>query len=152
MWTLYRRPGEREEIQCIRWPKPLFWPFSAFSRPIECKVGACFQPKRGSKMVGQGCPDQTKQVGLFQRIFTPTFQKNQLPRHNSLISSKSGIPPFLACKSPYRLWTYKTLKCPKNRDFCNQRKCVFSMLWNHCSGISDLKVEFVTEDLVKEKQ
>ena len=27
-----------------------------------------FQPKMGSKMVGQGCPDKIKQVGLFRRI------------------------------------------------------------------------------------
>ena len=55
----------------------------------------------------RGSPDQ-KQVGLFRRIFTPPpIPKNHLPRHNSLCSSRSGIPPFFDCRSPCRPSTKK---------------------------------------------
>ena len=47
-------------------------------------------------MVGQGCPDK-KKVGLFRRIFTPTFQKI-----NSHVTIRSVVRdltyPFLAVK------------------------------------------------------
>ena len=32
------------------------------------------------------------------------------------------------------------------------KKMGFSILGNHCSGVSDLKVEFYTEELAKEKR
>ena len=62
-------------------------------------------------MVGQGCLDQ-KQVGLFRRIFTPTFQNI-----NSHVTIRSVVRdlayPLFGCKSPYRPWTQKNSGGPK---------------------------------------
>ena len=43
-------------------------------------------------------------------------------------------------------------RVPEKTVIFAQKKGGFSLLWNHCSGVRDLKVEFYTEDLAKEKR
>ena len=49
-------------------------------------------------MVVQGSRTKKKKAGPFRRIFTHTFQNNELPRHKSLCGSRSDIHVFLAVK------------------------------------------------------
>ena len=43
-------------------------------------------------------------------------------------------------------------RVPPKPWFSQKKVGVFSILWNHCNGASDLQFEFYTEDMVKEKR
>ena len=84
--------------------------------------------------------------------FHPRIPKIQLPRHNSLCRSRYHIPHVLAVKVHI---------CRGVRNIGSQKKTVilakkksgsFSILWNNCSGVSELKIQFYTEDLANEKR
>ena len=65
---------------------------------------ALFPAKKGVKNGRSGVSGPKKQVALFRRIFTPTFQKI-----NSHVSNRSVVRdlayPIFGCKRPYRPWT-----------------------------------------------
>ena len=76
-------------------------------------------------MVGQGYVDK-KNISLhISTFFTPIFQKNQLPRYNSLCSSSSGIPCFCLQKVHIGRGFENISSATKNRDFCKKKWGVF---------------------------
>ena len=78
--------------------KAFFDRFLGLFKFLECRLGTFSSPKKWFLMVDVECPDQKKTVGLFRRIFTHIPKKFPLSRHNSLCSSRSGIPHFLPAK------------------------------------------------------
>ena len=91
------------DLTCIGLPKRLFFtPFLTLLKSPRMQAWLFFQHKKKAVQnarCGVSGPKQQQHVGLFRRIFTPTFQKNQFPRHNSLCSSRSGISLFCLQKS-----------------------------------------------------
>ena len=156
-WTqnsiLYRRSGKREAIKCIRWPKKgYFWPFFfSFSRPFEWRIGTFSSQKGGPKWSVRGAWTGKKKLAYFH-VFSPAHFKKSTPTTQFALQFKIWHAPCIGCKSRYRPWTQKSPGCPKNVMLGTKKWVFFSILWNYCSGVGDLKVEFYTEDQAKEKQ
>ena len=129
LWILYRSPGKTEAIECIRWPKRLFFVLLLLSlfKSHRMQAEHHFQPKMGSKMVGV----RTKKIGLIRRIFNPHSPKKKI---NSHVTSRSVVRDLRY--RIFRLQSHAGLDLQKNTSGARQ-KTGFSQkvfFW-HCETI-----------------
>ena len=75
--------------------------FEPFQAPSNAGLALFPAQKNGSKMVGMGVRTKTNKLAHFA-VCSPHIPKNHLPRHNSLYSLRSDIPPFLPAKVDIR--------------------------------------------------
>ena len=101
---------------------------------------------------------KNRKIGKVDKNRGIFFRKKVDFLHRKSILTPKSIFFYFRLYSLYSLYTARGLRknpgCWKNmrkkRDFWRS-SVFFKVLWNRCSGVSDLKFEFSTKDLVKEK-